>query len=389
MDRVRNPFTPGAGSRPPLLVGRDGQLEDMEVAVRRLSMGRFDRSILLKGLRGVGKTVLLNEFGMIAVREGWLHEHLEATEDTDVATAVATMARRALLELSFKQRAVDQVRRALGVVRSFVKVHIPMGDTKLTIDFAEQPGPADSGDLDLDLAGLLTELATAAQEAGTGALLTIDELQYLRREELGALVLALHSVSQSGLPLLVAGAGLPSLPALAGEARSYAERLFNFVDIDSLTPSEARRALAEPVEVEGAEWHEAALDEVISSTRGYPYFLQEFGKQAWNVADGPGITVGDVGVATAMALEDLDGGFFRVRIDRTTDAEREYLRAMATLEGPGPYRSGDVSAAMGRSTQQTGPVRDSLIKRGLCYSPRHGDIGFTVPMFDEFVRRAL
>ena len=390
VDRVRNPFTPGAGSRPPLLVGRDAQLDAMSVAVQRMALGRFERSILLTGLRGVGKTVLLNEFGRIGEQHGWIHEHIEATEDTRVAGAIAALSRRVLLELSLKERVKDRAKTALGALRAFVKVHVPTGDGgALTIDFESRPGLADSGDLDGDLGAVFREVGETAREAETGVLLTIDEIQYLGRNELGALIVGLHRVSQLGLPLLVAGAGLPSLPGLAGEARSYAERLFSYVGVGSLGDDDARRALIEPVEQEGAAWDAAAVDRVLADTEGYPYFLQEFGKQAWNVAAGTTITPAEVEASVTLALDDLDQGFFRARIDKTTDAERDYLRAIASLGGPGPYRSGDVSAAMGKVTTQTGPIRDSLIKRGLCYAPRHGLLAFTVPMFDQFIRRAL
>ena len=391
MDKVRNPFNPGAGSQPPLLVGRDAQIEAMSVAVQRLAIGRFERSMMLKGMRGVGKTVLLNEFGRIAKREGWIHAHLEATEDVRIANAIAALSRRVLLELSVGARAKDRAAHALGVLRSFIKVHIPLGGDagSLVIDFEPRPGEADSGQLDGDLSGVFTAVGETAHAAGTGVFLTIDEIQYLGKAELSALIIGLHRVSQLSLPLLVAGAGLPSLPGLAGEARSYAERLFRYVDIDSLGISDATAALTLPAETEGAGWSSEAVGEVIRLTKGYPYFLQEFGKQAWNLASGPIITLEDVGTATRLAIEDLDQGFFRARIDKTTDAERDYLRAMAALGGPGPYKSGDVSRHLGRKTTQTGPTRDSLIKRGLCYAPRHGELAFTVPMFDDFVRRAL
>jgi hypothetical protein len=391
MDKVRNPFNPGAGSQPPLLVGRDAQIEAMTVAVQRLAIGRFERSMMLKGLRGVGKTVLLNEFGRIAKREGWIHAHLEATEDVRIENAIAALSRRVLLELSVGSRAKDRAVHALGVLRSFIKVHIPLGGDagSLVIDFEPRPGEADSGQLDGDLSGVFTAVGETAQAAGTGVFLTIDEIQYLGKAELSALIIGLHRVSQLSLPLLVAGAGLPSLPGLAGEARSYAERLFRYVDIDSLGISDATAALTLPAETEGAGWSSEAVGEVIRLTKGYPYFLQEFGKQSWNLAPGQIITLEDVEAATRLAIEDLDQGFFRARIDKTTDAERDYLRAMAALGGPGPYKSGDVSRHLGRKTTQTGPTRDSLIKRGLCYAPRHGELAFTVPMFDEFVRRAL
>lgn len=391
MDRVRNPFNPGAGSRPPLLVGRNREIEAMNVAVQRLALGRFERSVLLKGLRGVGKTVLLNEFGRIASAQGWVHAHLEATEDVTLARAVASLTRRVLLELSVLGRARARASQALGALRSFIKVHVPMGGDagSLVIDFDAVPGLADSGDLDSDLSGLFVEVGEAAQAAGKGVLLTIDELQYLSRNDLANLIIGLHRVSQLGLPLLVAGAGLPSLPGLAGEARSYAERLFRYSDIGSLNADDAREAIIKPVEAEGANWDRDAVEQVIADTQGYPYFLQEFGKQAWNVAEGDSITRSDVEAATQLAIDDLDQGFFRARIDKTTDTERDYLRAMAALGGPGPYRSGEVSRRLGKKTTQTGPVRDSLIKRGLCYAPRHGELAFTVPMFDEFLRRAL
>lgn len=360
------------------------------MAVQRMDLGRFERSILLTGLRGVGKTVLLNDFGRIAEGHGWVHEHLEVTEDTRVASAVATLARRVLLELSLKERVKDRARSALGTLRTFVKVHVPTGDGgALTIDLEPRPGLADSGDLDGDLGGVFKEVGETARAGQTGVLLTIDELQYLSKNELGALIVGLHRVSQLGLPLLVAGAGLPSLPGLAGEARSYAERLFSYVEVDSLDHDDARRALVEPVESEGATWEPGAVDDVTAHTEGYPYFLQEFGKQAWNLADGPTITMSDASASRVLAIDELDRGFFRARIDKTTDTERDYLRAMASLDGPGPYKSGDASAALGKKTTQTGPVRDSLIKRGLLYAPRHGFLAFTVPMFDQFIRRAL
>lgn len=390
MDRIRNPFNPGAGSRPPLLAGRDEQLEAIDVAIRRLSIGRFERSIILKGLRGVGKTVLLSEFGRNAEREQWIHDHVEATEKTRLAATMATLSRRVLTELSLKERVKERARWALGVVRSFVKVHVPAGEAgSLTIDFEAQPGRADSGQLDVDLSGLLIEMGETAALAGTGTFITIDEMQYLAKDELSPLIVALHRICQRGLPVLIAGAGLPSLPGLAGEARSYAERLFAYADIGSLAPDDARKALVQPAEDEGARWSEAALERVVVCTEGYPYFLQEFGKQAWNIADGPSIELADVEAVLPLVEDDLDRGFFRARIDKTTDAEREYLKAMANLGGPGPYKSGDVSRSMGKETTQTAPVRDSLIKRGLCYAPRHGEIAFTVPMFDAFVRRSL
>lgn len=314
----------------------------MTVAIQRLALGRFERSMMLVGLRGVGKTVLLNEFGRIAEANGWVYAHLEATEDVRIATATASLSRRALLELSATARTKERAHRALGVLRSFVKVHVPLGAEmgSMVIDFEPLPGKADSGTLDGDLSGLFSEVGEAAREAGTGVLFTIDEIQYLVRSELSALIIGLHRVSQLGLPLLVAGAGLPSLPGLAGEARSYAERLFMYVDIGSLGHDDALDALVRPAEQEGAGWETDAVEQVIADTKGYPYFLQDFGKQAWNVAEGPTITRSDVQAGTVLAIADLDSGFFRARIDKTTDAERDYLRAMAALGGEGPIGRG-------------------------------------------------
>ena len=392
---MRNPFSPGAGSRPPLLVGRDAHsAEAMSVAVQRMDLGRFERSILLTGLRGVGKTVLLNEFGRIAEGNGWVHEHLEATEDTRVAGAVATLARRVLLELSLKERVKDRAHSALGALRTFVKVHVPTGDGgALTIDLELATGLADSGDLDGDLGGVFKEVGeTAASWPDPGAPLTIDELQDPSRNELGVL----DRRAPPGVAARSAAARCrrwPAIPPRPGRRGRVlpAERLFSYVEVDSLDrQTDAGRVLAEPVESEGAAWEADAVEQVIAHTEGYPYFLQEFGKQAWIFADGPNITVGDVNPSSlVMSIHQLDRGFFRARIDKTTETERDYLRAMAGLSGPGPYKSGDVSAALGKKTTQTGPVRDSLIKRGLLDAPRHGFIAFTVPMFDQFIRRTL
>ena len=389
MDPVRNPYSPGAGTPPPALVGRDTERTNFDVAIRRLALGRPARSLMLTGLRGVGKTVLLYEFGQIARSHSWIHQHLEAAEDTQFEAAIATLARKSLLQLSVGARLADRTQQALGVLKSFqLRWNLPDGGSlDFTID--PVPGRADSGALDEDLADLLSAVAEMAKGAQKGVLFTLDEVQYVPKPQLGALIVGLHRISQNQLPLMVAGAGLPSLPALAGEAKSYAERLFAFSDMGSLTEGEAQTALTTPAEAEGVMWESDALSLVIDRTEGYPYFLQEFGKQTWDAAqDGNTISRAAVENAVPIAIDELDSGFFRVRIDRTTDTERAYLRAMATL-GDGPYNSGEVAAGLGKTTQQVGPVRDNLIKRGLCYSPRHGVIAFTVPMFDQFVRRHL
>ena len=387
MDPVRNPYSPGAGSPPPALVGRDRELETFDIAVQRLTLGRSAKSQLLTGLRGTGKTVLLREFGRIAGRHDWVHEKIEATEDLAFVEGISILVRKALLRLRTRARIRDRAKRALEALTAFrVRYQVPETGVDVTLGVDPGPGRADTGILDEDLAELFIEVGNAARSGGIGVLLTIDELQYVSQGNLAALIVGLHRVSQEQLPLMVAGAGLPTLPGLAGEAKSYAERLFDFPEINSLAAADARLALSRPAEAEGVAWSDAALESVLELARGYPYFLQEFGKHAWDVAAGPDIRRADVDAATPIALSELDAGFFRARLARTTDTERAYLRAMATL-GPGPCGSGEVAKALAKTTAQTGSVRDALIKRGLIYSPRWGRLAFTVPMFDEYVAR--
>ena len=387
MDPVRNPYSPGAGIPPPALVGRGRELETFDIAVQRLTLGRSARSQLLTGLRGTGKTVLLREFGRIADRNGWVHEKIEATEDFAFVEGISILVCRALLRLRDRDQIQDRARRALGALTAF-RIAYRVPDIGIDVDLGVEPavGRADTGILAEDLAELFIEVGDAARTGGIGVLLTIDELQYVSQANLAALIVGLHRVSQEQLPLMVAGAGLPTLPGLVGEAKPYAERLFDFHEINSLAPDDARLALSHPAEAEGVAWSDAALDFVLELARGYPYFLQEFGKHAWDVAAGPDIRRADVDAAATIALSELDAGFFRARLDRTTDAERAYLRAMAQF-GPGPVGPGEVIKALGKTTAQTGLVRDALIKRGLIYSPRWGRLAFTAPMFDEYVAR--
>lgn len=388
MDPVSNPYSPGAGTPPPALAGRDEELRAFEIALKRMDIGRPDRSTLLTGLRGVGKTVLLSRFGEIARQQGWTHQHLEAIEDINLAVQVAGLARRAMLDLSRGRRMAERTQRALGVLRSLqIRWSVPEWGAVMEVEpFA---GVADSGKLEDDLADLFVELGEFAGEQSSGVLFTIDELQYLSSEQLSALIVGLHQVSQRQLPLMVVGAGLPSLPGLAGEAKSYAERLFRFTSIGSLSDAEAKIALADPALDQSVTWNPEAIELAIEQSKGYPYFLQEFGKQSWDTATGPDvIRLPDVEAAIPIANDELDTGFFSARFDRVQPAAQEYLLAMASL-GSGPYRSADVAGGMGKSTRQVAPVRDILIKRGLCYSPSRGVIDFTVPTFDRFVRRRL
>jgi hypothetical protein len=385
VDPIRNPYAPGAGTRPPALVGREREIEAMDVALQRLRRGRDGRSAMLTGLRGVGKTVLLNEFEQLAEARGYFHEHIEVTEDGDLPPRLAAASRRLLLSMDARRRIGERVRRALGVLKAF-SISLP-GGPELSIDVEAVHGPADSGDLATDLAGLFVELGEVARDNDTGVLFTIDELHYVKLATLEALVMGLHRAAQLALPITVAGAGLPSLATLTGEAKSYSERMFSFPVIDSLSPEQATEALELPAADENVRWTEGALDKVLVATKGYPYFLQEFGKQAWDAAEGPDlITIEDVVRSIPVATAELDDGFFRVRTGRTSNPERAYLRAMAEL-GPPPVRSADVASVLGKKATALGPTRDGLLRKSLCYSPRWGEIAFTVPMFDGFMKR--
>jgi AAA ATPase domain len=385
MDPVRNPYSPGAGTRPPSLVGRDREIETMDISLQRLLLGRDGRGQMLTGLRGVGKTVLLNEFEHLADARGYFHEHIELSDDGDLPSRLAAAFRRVLLSMDAKRRIGQRARRSLGILKAF-SIRLPDGP-ELSIDVDAVHGPADSGDLATDLAGLFVELGEVARDHGTGVLITIDELQYVRRPVIEALVMGLHRAAQLTLPITVAGAGLPSLAALTGEAKSYAERIFTFPIIGSLHRDQALEAIEAPAADEGVGWTREALIRLIDVTRGYPYFLQEFGKAAWDVAEGPDvITLDDLERSIPVATAELDDGFFRVRTGRTNDRERAYLRAMAEL-GPGPVRSIQVAHLLGTKANTLGPTRDGLLKKALCYAPRWGELDFTVPMFDTFLKR--
>jgi hypothetical protein len=366
-------------------VGRDHLIDAMDVSLQRTLVGRNDQSQLLTGLRGVGKTVLLNEFEEIALGRGYFHEHIEVSEDGVLAPAIASALRRILLEMDAKRRLGGALRRALGVLKAFA-LRLPDG-TELHIDVDVVAGPADSGDLAADLAGLFVELGKVAKEHDTGIMLTVDELHYVDRPTLTALIVGLHRASQLGLPLTIAGAGLPNLVALTGEAKTYAERLFTFPVIGSLTDEQAEEALRAPARDEGVEWDDGAIARALEVTKCFPYFLQEFGKRAWTVADGPHvISDDDFERAMPVAVAALDDSFFRVRASASTKAERSYMSAMARL-GPGAVRTSDVAGVLQREPSALSPTRDMLIKRALCYAPERGRIDFTVPLFGEYMKR--
>jgi hypothetical protein len=389
MDPVRNPFAPGAGTPPPELTGRDEILEKARVTLARIRLRRSAKSLLLVGLRGVGKTVLLNRIRQVAEAEGYLVELIEAPEQKNIAELLVPALRKILLRLDDYRNVSDKVKRAIRTLKSFVgAVKLTYGEIEIGLDIDAERGAADSGDLERDLQDLFVAVGEAALARDTAVAIVIDELQYLHEKELSALIMAVHRVAQNQLPLALIGAGLPQLVGLTGDSKSYAERLFEFPEVGPLTDSDAKRALTEPAQREGVIFEPKALAEILRVTQGYPYFLQEWGYHAWNVAEASPITVSVIQRTNQIATERLDESFFRVRFDRLTPAEKRYLRAVAEL-GPGQHRSGAIADILGVKVNQVGPVRSSLIRKGMIYSPQHGDTAFTVPLFDQFMRRAI
>ena len=385
MDPVRNPFAPGAGSRPPELAGRETILQDAEVAVQRALLGRPSRAQMLLGLRGVGKTVLLNKIEEIAEKAGHITSSIEAPEGKSLSELLVPKINQALRKISMSTQANAKAHQALRALRSFASVFaLSYGEVSISVE--PEVGVADSGDIESDLPELFVRVGEAAKAAGKAWTLLIDEVQYLRASDLAALIVALHKISQKDLPVLFFGAGLPQVAALSGDAKSYAERLFHYPAIGPLLDEDAKTAIRQPIEAEGQKISKNALKEILLKTQGYPYFLQEWGYQCWNIAHGPQIELADASKAAVEATRRLDDGFFKVRFDRLTPKEREYVLAMAEL-GPGPYRSSDIAAALKETHQSLGPRRSQIISKGMIYSPSHGDIAFTVPMFNEYLMR--
>ena len=389
MDRVRNPFAPGAGNQPPELAGRQSILDRADYTLARAELGRHAKSFMLIGLRGVGKTVLLNRILSMAQDRKFRAVLVEAHEDKALPDLLLPPLRKILLGLDQIGKLNETVKRGLRVLKSFAtSVKFKYGDVEVGLGIEPEFGVGDSGDLESDLPELLAAVGEAAKARTTVVILLIDELQYLEENELSALIMGMHKISQRQLPLVLVGAGLPQLVGNMGRSKSYAERLFEFPTVGALSAKDAAVAIIEPVRNEGERIAEAAVARVTEASQGYPYFIQAWAYAAWNEADKSPIAKRDVENCEPKVLRSLDESFFRVRFDRLTPGEKRYLRAMAEL-GPGPHRSGDIADVLNVKVQSVAPTRNSLIKKGMIYSPAHGDTAFTVPLFDHFLRRQM
>jgi hypothetical protein len=389
MNPALNPYVPGAGTYPPELSGRNDVLEKASVAVARAKNGLASQGLMLVGLRGVGKTVLLNAIRENAEAAGAVAPLVETPEGRSLPALLIPALQEALTKLGHMSAAGEWTRRAMRTLGSFVKaMKLSYKDIEFGLDLGTEPGSADSGSLEHDMGALFEAVGHAAKERKTMLLLCMDELQYVKESELGVLLAVLHRCNQRRLPVVFVGAGLPQLVGQMGKAKSYAERMFEFPEIGALPESAAREAVEKPARAQKVAFNENALKEILAATQGYPYFLQEWAKQSWNAAKHSPVTLADVRAAGEIARLRLDASFFRVRFDRLTPQEKRYLRAMAEL-GAGPHRTGDVAEKMARTAQHLGPVRASLIKKGMIYSPGHGDTAFTVPLFDGFMKRVM
>ncbi len=389
MDPISNPYSPGAGTPPPELAGRDELRERVRIAAQRVRIGNPAKSVLMVGLRGVGKTVLLDQMRNDAERAGLHTLRLETPEDRSLPALLAPQLRLALIRLSRVESAKQLAQRGLSALAGFVRsLRVRYQDIEVGIDADPEPGLADNGELEGDLAALLEQVGRTAANADTALILFVDELQYIEEDQFAALIAALHRCAQQKLPIAMVGAGLPQLRGRAGRAKSYAERLFDFPEVGPLKRSEAFDAIAKPANARQVEFEQSALEQIFDRTKGYPYFIQEWAKQAWDHAEHSPITSQDVSDASVRTIAELDESFFRVRFDRMTPLEKRYLRAMAEL-GAGPHRSGDIADTLLRKVSALAPTRSSLIHKGMIWSPNHGDTAFTVPLFDEFMKRAM
>ncbi len=387
MERYENPYTPGAGARPPLLAGRDAELEDFQVAFRRLGSGQYARSFILDGLRGVGKTVLLNEADVMARENGWISSGVvECNEDDEVELLMARLCHRALRRLSVGKRVSGRVERALGVLRAFTFAADQDGKWRFNIDVQAVKGVADSGDAEADIIELLSEVGAAAAQHGSGAAFFLDEMQFLGHRSLGLVAAAMHGISQQNAPVLLVGAGLPQLPLMLKNAKPYTERLFEFRTIGGLPRATAAAALAVPAERHGAKFERKALELILDRAGGYPHFLQQWGETVWREADPPTITYRDAGVAEELVNDELDRRFFRDRYEKATEAEKIYMAAMADL-GDGSHSSAEIAAHMGMTQKGLSVRRAGLIEKGLIYNPVGAQLDFTVPQFAAYLRR--
>ena len=389
MDPIRNPFSPGAGTPPPELAGRNELRESLRVALERARIGRPAKSAMLVGLRGVGKTVLLDRVREDAEAAGIHTVRIEAPEGRSLPALLAPQLRQALLRLSQIEAAKEIAVRGLRALAGFAsKLKVTFGDIEVGIDYAPEPGLADNGDLEHDLQALFEQVGLAAKSAGTALVIFIDELQYVEEPQLAALITAMHRTEQRRLPVVLVGAGLPQLRGRMGNAKSYAERLFDFPTIGPLPPEAAGLAIEKPLHDEDVRITPEALSQILQITQGYAYFLQQWGSHTWRAAQASPIDLDAVTAASVTALAAMDESFFRVRFDRLTPKEKKYLRAMAEL-GEGPHRSGDIAACYAANVSSLAPTRSSLIAKGMVWSPNHGDTAFTVPMFDEFMKRTI
>ncbi len=394
MDRAKNPFSPGAGTPPPELAGRAAILDDAMVALERVKNGRAEKSMILVGLRGVGKTVLLGEIQRLAddlkYRTAFIEAH-ESRQKKSLPELLIPHLRRILFDLDRGESISEKAKKALRIFKSFITaLKLKSGDVEFSLDFEAETGEADSGDLQVDLSALFVAIGEAAKDRKTAVAIIIDELQYVGENELSAMIMAIHRVSQKSLPLILIGAGLPQLVGKAGNSKSYAERLFSYPEVGALKREDAYMALQSPVQALGVKFSEDALDKIYDVTKGYPYFLQEWGYHAWNIAEigSATISLSDINRATELSINNLDKNFFRVRFDRLTPTEKKYVRALADF-GRKPQRSGEIANKLGKAVEQVAPLRAQLISKGMIYSPAHGDIAFTVPLFEEFLIREI
>lgn len=387
MDPVRNPYAPGAGTRPPELTGREDIIEDARVALLRVQSARPSKSLIIVGLRGVGKTVLLNEISELSEKYDYHTMYLEAHEGKSLAEMLIPLIRRALIKISAKEKARELANKGLRTLKGFAsafKVKISGLELGINPEF----GTADSGDLENDLPELFEALGKAAKSAQWPIAIYIDELQYLSEKEFSALIISIHRVNQLRLPVILIGAGLPQILGIAGNSKSYAERLFTFPSVGKLSDKDAREAILNPAIAEGVDFEDEAIAEILKKTEGYPYFIQQWAYEAWNYAETSPIALISIKNISESALYELDQSFFKVRLDRCSPSEKRYMRALAEL-GAGMHKSSDVAKILDVKPASISPIRSSLIKKGMIYSPSYGDTEFTVPLFDQFMKRAI